>query len=302
MNTIIRTFGLSQHASNQVESWFYFVEKTLSRFQSDSELSKLNRSYGNSFISSDLLFQALTVADFYYKETDGLFNPYLGEVLCKLGYDKSFENLLERNSTPPSLPEQQQWKHDAVDPIQMDTSTQSIDLSPYASVDLGGIAKGWCAQEMCNRLKANGVLSGVIDAGGDIVVWGEDAQGLEIAVADPFDPERDLINLKMERGAGIATSNTLKRHWQDAHGKDFHHIVDPRTHQPGKSDLVQVTVLAPDLTTAEVYAKCMLILRSEEGMDWLQSKQPNIGVIGVRSDHSTIIGGAIEQYCSKEVF
>jgi thiamine biosynthesis lipoprotein len=300
MNTTICTFGLRENARKQVEQWFAFVEKKLSRFRADSELSQLNRSNGRPFLPSNLLFQVMVAADFYYTETEGVFNPYLGHVLCELGYDKSFEIISAFSHN--GLREKPRSKRNIATPVTIDPWMKSITLSPHVSVDLGGIAKGWSAQQMCNQLKRNGILSGAIDAGGDIVIWGEKEKGWEVYIADPFHPEKDLLFLKVEREAGIATSSTMKRRWRDGNGTVFHHIVDPRTGQCSESDIVQVTVLAPDLTTAEVYAKCLLILGWEEGMKWMKEKRTDLGVIGVRLDDSVVVGGRLQRYCSEGVY
>lgn len=315
MNTTITTLGLSEYAREQVESWFRFVEHKLSRFTPDSELSQLNRSAGAPFAASALLYQVMSVADAYHTATEGLFNPYLGSVLENLGYNKSFEQiglcqnaeqctagwqLTTRRVTvteaaAASVVPRQAAK--PVKPVKLDPSARTITIPPGISVDLGGIAKGWSADQISTFLQEDGIASGVVDAGGDIICWGNEAAGLQVAIADPFTPERDIVDLVLKRQAGIATSNTLKRRWSTAGGRSYHHLLDPRTLTSSESDLVQVTVLAPNVTTAEVYAKCILLLGAEEGMAWIEHKQPDLGVIAVRSDHSVIVGRGLKLYC-----
>lgn len=294
MNTTICTLGLREKERKQVEQWFAFVEKMLSRFREDSELSQLNRSNGRPFLPSNLLFQVMVEADFYYVETGGVFNPYIGHVLCGIGYDRSFETI------SPHFLYMGQEKREVSQPVMIEQRMKSITLSPGVSVDLGGIAKGWSAQQMSRQLKQNGVLRGVIDAGGDIVIWGENEKGWEVYIADPFHPENDLLFLKLHREAGIATSSTMKRRWRDQNGMMFHHIIDPQIGQCSDSDLVQATVFAPDVTTAEVYAKCLLILGWENGIAWMMERRTDLGAIGVRADGSIAIGGQLSNY-SEEV-
>lgn len=98
MNTTVVTDCLPSQARRNCENWFAFVERTLSRFRPESELSRLNHAAGKPFFASALLYEVLSVADRYCKETGGLFNPYLGGVLAGLGYDRSFETLEQYGS------------------------------------------------------------------------------------------------------------------------------------------------------------------------------------------------------------
>jgi thiamine biosynthesis lipoprotein len=153
---------------------------------------------------------------------------------------------------------------------------------------------------MRNWLIDEGIMSGLIDAGGDIAVWGRGIENrCEIMIADPFYPEYDIAILKIKREAGIATSSTFKRAWLSQQHRVFHHIIDPVTKQPSQSDLVQVTVVASDLTEAEVYAKCLLILGSEEGIGWLEERRPDLGFVAVRQDRSVVTTSSLDQYCGE---
>jgi FAD:protein FMN transferase len=295
MNTDINTYYLNEKISKQVESWFHFSENVFSRFKPESELSQLNRTNGRLFLPSTILFDLLATANLFYKETDGLFNPFLEKIICDLGYDKSFEKL-----NHPSIKVHSSIRNISENPLIIDNSMKSITLI-NGSVDLGGIAKGWTAQQISNQLKHKGILSGAIAAGGDIVLWGAMEKGWDITIAQPRQLEQDLFSLNIVRAAGVATSSTFKRSWHTVDGHVLHHIVDPRTLNSSKSDLIQVTILAPDLTTAEVYAKCLLILGWEAGLKWLESKSRHLGAIGVKSDNTIVFSGAIDKYCPEGV-
>lgn len=173
-------------------------------------------------------------------------------------------------------------------PAALNDRMMSVTLSPGASVDLGGFAKGWSADQLSAMLLKEGVRTGAIDAGGDIVLWGCPPGGWEIGVASPFAPDRDLLSLRIGGAAGVATSSRLKRRWRDESGAERHHLLDPRTSLPADTDLVQATVLAPTLTEAEVYAKCLLILGSEEGIPWLRARRPGCAYVAVREDGTVL--------------
>lgn len=297
MGTTVATVGLPVHAEREVEAWFKHVEGRLSRFLPDSEVSELNDAKW-LLSPSSLLREVLTLASAFYRETDGVFSPYLGSLLCELGYDRSFAQISTRGDVVGKTVFAKQEVM-SFEPMLTDQSTGCVRLLPGVCVDFGGIAKGWSAQTMRGWLEDDGVKSGLIDAGGDIVCWGEAGHpGWEVAIADPFYPEQNKVTVKVKRGTAIATSSTLKRCWTDHDDRSLHHIIDPSTSQPSRSDLVQVTILADDLSVAEVYAKCVLILGSEKGMAWLKKRKPYLEFFGVRDDNSLIEGPAVGRYCS----
>ncbi len=294
MNSHFFTEGLPKRLQIMAESWFSFVESRLSRFRAGSELSALNRAEGRPFAASPLLYEVVTEADRYYRQTEGLFNPYLGERLRMLGYAESFESLsiapLEEpgNSfAPPAV---------ANCPARLQPDTRSITLAPGVSVDLGGIAKGWSAHRFSLELNRLGVRTGAIGAGGDIALWGSPEGGWEIGIADPMRADQDVCILRLQGTIGIATSSTMKRRWQDSSGRFRNHIIDPRSGLSLESDLLQATVFAPGLVDAEVYAKCVLILGADSGMQWLADRHPDCAAAAVLADGSLIMSTNLKPY------
>jgi thiamine biosynthesis lipoprotein len=301
MNTQFSTIGLPRASQAKAESWFAFVERNLSRFQPGSELSALNRSQGRPFMASALLFQALAGAQRYYEETGGLFHPYLGKVLASLGYSDSFEKLSSggvAHGVPDAGPAAPMPICEEA-PATLNPGMMTVVLQEGYAVDLGGFAKGWSADQLSGMLRREGIRIGAIDAGGDIVLWGVPDKGWEIAVANPFKPEEDLLSLRIGRPAGIATSSSQKRRWTDEFGRERHHLIDPRRLAPADSGLVQATVIAPTLTEAEVYAKCLLLLGEEKGVPWLREKRPDYAYFAVRRDGSVLRSDALERYGSE---
>ena len=114
-----------------------------------------------------------------------------------------------------------------------------------------------------------------VSAGGDIVFRGypSETPGWQVAIEDPRDPSRSLVYLQLEPGA-VATSSVTKRAWKQG-GVSRHHIIDPRTQQPAAVDALSVTVVAPHVAEAEVYAKALLIC-GESQRTALAAKRPDL--------------------------
>jgi thiamine biosynthesis lipoprotein len=103
-----------------------------------------------------------------------------------------------------------------------------------------------------------------VSAGGDMFMVGLPAGGTawSVELEDPHDPARTLLILRVEPGA-VATSSITKRRWLQGE-QSRHHLIDPRSLQPAETDWLSVTVIAPHATTAEVFAKALLIAGSRQ--------------------------------------
>jgi thiamine biosynthesis lipoprotein len=306
MNTTFATAGLTHKYSLQYKAWAHHVEKKVSRFLEDSELSYINREPGKIIIPSALLFELLSEALHYYEETDHLFSPFLQQQLKNIGYNRSFEQL-QKIEYEFQINEKVFAKKNFVrtqSPLIINRDMKSICLKESSLLDLGGIAKGWTAQKMKDWLMADGVDSGLLDAGGDLAVWGKspDQTNWLIALANPFHPDEDIGTLSIHKDCGIATSSSLKRRWKNEQGSIAHHIIDPRTEFSCQSDYVQVTLITPSLTTSEVYAKCLMILGSQEGPVFLEKKVPEAAWIGIRQDGAIDISPSLKTYCANWEF
>ncbi len=133
-----------------------------------------------------------------------------------------------------------------------------ILLPPGMSLDLGGIAKGWIAEQAAVILSDFSSVCAV-NAGGDMFLVGlpEGQDKWPVAIEDPLQPEMDITTIRVDPGA-VATSAVTKRVWKQGE-KLRHHLIDPRTGEPAQTAWLSVTVVAPHAWEAEVFAKALLI-------------------------------------------
>ena len=142
-----------------------------------------------------------------------------------------------------------------------------MTLPEGVGLDLGGIGKGW-AVDLSARLLSP-FRSHAIDAGGDMYLAGVQADGSPwtVGVQDPSHSEEDLLVIAVSDRA-VATSSVSRRRWIN-HGKEQHHLIDPRTGRPAKNGVLAVTVVADSVARAEVLAKAGLLLGPVLGPDFL---------------------------------
>jgi thiamine biosynthesis lipoprotein len=146
-------------------------------------------------------------------------------------------------------------------------------------IDLGGIAKGWIVEKAAQLLNTY-TEACAVSAGGDMLFIGRPSDGLDwdVALEDPREPSQDICQLHVRSGA-VATSSVMKRTWRQG-GTVRHHLIDPRTGESAKTDWLSVTVIAPDVITADVFAKAILI-GGEGELQGLLGTRPELTFIAV---------------------
>lgn len=260
-------------ALNAARKTFLRYERILSRFRPQSELSALNRRAGMGPVRvGQTLWCAVQQALRAARASDGLVTPAVGAALIAAGYDRDFTVLASGMvKTSQSVPSPD-WRL-----INCDAHRRTITLPAGMRLDLGGSAKGWTAALVARRLGRR--FPTLVDAGGDIAVSSprRDGSFWPIEVADPFAPDRGIELLRIRRG-GVATSGIDYRRWQQG-GHVYHHLIDPRTGAPATTDLLSVTVIAPNLQEAELAAKTILLLGTEAGLRWLDTRPQLAGLL-----------------------
>jgi len=275
-----------------VPSWFEEWEQVLSRFRVTSELSRLNRAAGQPISVSETLWQVFQSALVAEKNTGGLVTPTVAGAVREVGYDRDFALLAGQTLDPVNS------VYGIVSPLEYvswDEPTRTIYLPENMRLDFGGIAKGWAAEQIVQRLKYHG--SALMNCGGDIAMSGAllDGNPWEIGVYKPFDRSSGYLGmLYFQKGCGVATSSTDRRRWKQG-SLLRHHIIDPHTGLPAVSDIVSATVIAPTAIEAEAAAKSVLIRGSAAGLGWLES-DPDLAALLILENGQILYSRRIHEY------
>ncbi len=307
MNTNVHTWLYSQVADNEVltdtQRLFASFEKRLSRFDPDSELSRLNACEREAFQASPTLIDAVEVALWAAEVTGGLYDPTILSKLERAGYDRSFEKVAGAVpftfSPSPSAPPA---RARAFMPpfnfrsVQLNRAGKKIYKPAGVRLDLGGIGKGWTVDRAADRLQGLGPF--LINAGGDIFAYQTPPgkKGWEIDLIHPLKPELFMARVYLQHQA-LATSTIAKRRWQQ-NGRVMHHLIDPRTGQPAQTRALSVSVIADRTSMAEVYAKVALILGTQHGLAYLQSL-PGVEGLMYTAESEIIYTAGLEQMLDK---
>jgi thiamine biosynthesis lipoprotein len=134
-----------------------------------------------------------------------------------------------------------------------------LDADPGRPPDPAAYVKGWAVQRALDIVVAGGALAVCVNGGGDVAAWRLHGSW-RVGIQDPFDSKQVRAVVEVDCGA-VATSGAYQR---------GDHIFDPRTHLPARG-LASVTVVGPDLGTADAYATAAFALGAADGPAWLRT-------------------------------
>jgi FAD:protein FMN transferase len=247
-------------------------ERILTRFDARSDLSRLNRADG-AWITVDIrLVEALGAALQAREDTSGRFDPTVLPALIAAGYDRSFELVTERASTPLD-----DWHAGAL--IEVDARSSRVRIEPGAAVDLGGIGKGYASTRALHAMRTTwpALTGALVDLGGDISVWGAPPEGGPwlVDIADPRAHDLVARTLRL-RSCGVATSGRDARRFGPDGG--LHHLIDPATGTPAAAGPLAVTVVAGTAMEAEAHATALAVADIDEARDYVRAR-PDIAAL-----------------------
>jgi thiamine biosynthesis lipoprotein len=133
---------------------------------------------------------------------------------------------------------------------------------------LGGIAKGYAADEALETLKNMGIKHALVNAGGDIRTLGTKPGGESwgIALVNPDDTTQSLAEFVVE-GQAVTTSGNYERYFNP--DKSVHHIINPKTGFSA-DECISVTIIAESGTRADALATGVFVLGPTDGMDLVE--------------------------------
>ena len=235
------------------------LDDMLSNYKPNSEWSEMNRLAGQRpFQVSQELFRLLSACVEYSRESDGAFDISVGPLMKVWGFYKGTGHLADRNAVATAL-QSVGYKN-----IILDPRTRTVRFSKRGvELDPGGVGKGYAVDRMADLLRARGVRSALISAGGSSIY----------AIGAPPGKNGWHIDLKNPKSKSCAQSVTLRddslstsgsyEKFFYADGKLWSHIMDPRTGYPAEG-MISVSVIAPKTLDSEVWAKPYYIL----GKQW----------------------------------
>ena len=265
MGTTVRLLAAPGAPLHAARTLIEDLEARLTRFDPDSELSRLNADPRETVPASAPLRAAVRVALAGAEATGGLADPTLLGAVVKAGYARSLVGH-PRADLDEALRAAPAPRAAAPDPavtwrrVHVDDAAGTITRPPGTRLDLGGSAKGHAADLAAALLAPHGPCAA--DLGGDLRVHGTH----DVLVPNPLTGQiEDVIELDDD---AVATSGIDRRLWWDG-GRPAHHLVDPSTGRPAWTGVLSATAQAPSAALAEALAKAAILSGPRRGREIL---------------------------------
>jgi len=250
----------SLHAIKTADDCFNLVDSFVniySDYIDSSELNKLSNSASqNKYIPvTPALYDILLQSQKAYQLSDGAFDITMGPLV------KLWRKARKEKIFPDASAIKEEKELVGFDKVKLDTASKSVQLlKPGMQLDLGGIAQGYIAQKVLERLLLHSIKSALVDVSGDIVMSAPPPgkKGWTVGInlperTDDLQKEKLLL-----QNCTVSTSGDVYQYMEYG-GKKYSHIINPRSGY-GVTSQRNVTVIAGDGTTADWLATACSIL------------------------------------------
>lgn len=238
------------------------LDLIMSDYRTTSELMRLCQKAGGDPVKvSDDLFFVLSEAEKVSKLSEGAFDVTVGPIVKLWRLSFRTQKMPDKEKLAKALDLVGYQK------VHLDAKAKTVKLDKAGmQLDLGGIAKGYAADEALTVLEKHGIRRALVAASGDIAVSGPppDAEGWTIAIA-PLDAAKDKPEKSvLLHDAAVSTSGDAEK-YVEIDGKRYSHIVDPSTGL-GLTQRMSVTVIAGRGVTADSMTKIVCVMGPERGI------------------------------------
>lgn len=248
---------------SKVDKIFAYADSTMSVFNPNSVLSRINRN------ESDRL------------DSNMVRNILLAQEIGQLSggrYDITVQPLVEAYGFLGSGAE-----HINIDSLLEYVGYEKIAVSdgrlvkqvPQIRIDLNSIAKGYVVDMIAGMLETEGIENYLVNVGGEIFCRGTNANGTDwhIAIDTPYEgnylPGAATTTVIKVSGRGVATSGNYRNFRVADDGRKFTHIINPVTGANTESSLLSVTVIAESCARADALATMFMVMGLDESVAFL---------------------------------
>ena len=225
----------------------------------------------------------------YGRQTDGAFDITIGSV--SLLWD--FVNAVK----PDDAAIAEGLKHIDYTQVSLDGTTVTMG-DPEARLDLGGIAKGWIAARLAEKLEQAGCTAGLVDLGtSSVYAIGTKPDGTpwRVGLRDPKDSMSSLAGVVEVADEAITSSGLYDQEFE-LDGQTYWHILDPKTGYPAQTDMLGVTLIGADPTQGDALSTTLSVMGIEEGTAWVEEHHPELAAMFVNEDDEATFANGFESH------
>lgn len=249
-----------------IEQRFADIDRKLSNYREDSEISVLNRNETTEWITaSSEILELIGIARQVSDRTGGCYDLTVKPLFDLWGFSR------HENRIPTDSEIGLALQHVGMSRIDIDLPGQRIrKRDAKIRIDLSSIAQGYTVASVAQLLENSGIQDYMVEIGGELRVKGRKSNGQpwRIAIEKPTPFERQvqrILEIHQQNGTAVMTAGTY-RNFFEQNGQVYSHILDPRTGRPVTHQLLSVTILHDDPTWADAWDTALLCIGESEAM------------------------------------
>ena len=277
------TYQSDEDLQKEIENELKKVDETLSMFNEQSVISKVNRNEKTEL--NDMFVQVIQLAMQVSEETDGAFDITVAPLVNAWGF--GFKSGVHPTPhTIDSLKALVGYKK-----ISLDMRKKEIEKKdPRIMLDCSAIAKGYGSDVVGAFLKRRGIENYMVEIGGEVVTHGVNERRVpwRIGVVKPTDDtlsvDNELQTVLNVANKSMATSGNYRNFYYKG-GRKYAHTIDPKTGAPVQHSLLSATVLADNCATADAYATSFMVMGIERAKVVLE-RHPELMAYFIYSDNN----------------
>lgn len=249
------------------------IEELISDWKPVSQISEVNRNAGIQPVKVDREVFDLAKRAIYFSEiTDGAFDISFAAMDKIWRFDGSMDTLPDAKTIQKAIAKI------GYQNIILDSKSSTIFLKlPGMKIGFGATGKGYAADRGRELMLSKGVKAGIVNASGDMAVWGNQPDGgpWKVGVTNPFKLHKVTEVLLLKSGA-VTTSGDYQK-YIEIDDVRYSHIINPKTGMPA-TGLTSVTVIGPNAEMANGFSTSIMVLGQKEGLLLLE-KYPDYGCL-----------------------
>ncbi len=261
------TYDANLNFETQFDKLFYVINKSMSTYQANSIISKINK---NETTTIDSHFRKVFDASKeIHKLTNGTFDPTIGVLVN--AWDFGPEGTIDDLNS------------EKIDSLMLTVGFDKVERNKDAIVkqnvntilDFNAIAKGYGVDVIAEFLETQNIENYLVEIGGEIRTKGINMfsnKPWKIGIENPnFDGSQSIMKAITLKDEAMATSGTYRKFKVDENGNRYAHIIDTKTGYPSKTNLLSISVITEDCMTADAYATAFKAMGIETVKTFLKS-------------------------------
>jgi thiamine biosynthesis lipoprotein len=267
-----------------------YYENMISKTIESSELAQVNAMAGIEPVAvSDDLYGLIEKGIYYGDVSNGKFDITIGPLVDLWGIGTDHAAVPDPADIEAAIQLIDYKK------VELDAQAHTVYLTdPNMEIDLGGIAKGYIADQIKSFILSLGYDSAIINLGGNVLTVGTKpgATTWSIGIREPVADSTDLSCVLSLEDDSVVSSGVYERFFYDGDTR-YHHILNPATGYPEQNDMLSVSIITPSSVDGDALSTTLFLMGLEDGYAYAQA-DPDIEALFIMSDGSIYMTSGLD--------